>query len=53
MEQYNANYKRINPNLGMKIQLDEADKIDKLKNLADLDSDDTKWVLNNLKDSND
>ena len=53
MEQYNAKYKRINPSLGIKIQLDEVEKIDKLKNLADLDSDDTKWVLSNLKDSND
>ena len=51
MEQYSAEYKRINPNLGIKIQLDEAEKIDKLKNLADLDSDDTKWVLSNFKDS--
>jgi len=52
MNQYKATYKRINPNLGIKIQLDEADKIELLKNLADLDEDDTKWVLENLKDIN-
>lgn len=52
MNQYQAIYKRINPNLGVKIQLDEADKIEILKNLADLDEDTTIWVLENLKDIN-
>lgn len=41
-------YKRINPSLGVKIQLDDVDKIDLLKNLADLDQGNTTWVLNNL-----
>jgi len=50
MSQYNASYKRINPNLGVKIQLDEANKIELLKNLADLNENDTQWVLQNLKD---
>jgi len=52
INQYEALYKRINPNLGVKIQLDEADKIEMLKNLADLNEEDTKWVLDNLKDTN-
>jgi len=51
MNQYNAPYKRINPNLGIKIQLDEVDKIEVLKNLADLNENDTEWVLQNLKDT--
>lgn len=41
-------YERINPSLGVKIQLDDANKIDLLKNLADLDQDKTTWILNNL-----
>lgn len=41
-------YKRINPNLGVKIQLDDANKVAILKNLADLDREDTDWVLKNL-----
>lgn len=41
-------YERINPSLGVKIQLDDANKIDLLKNLADLDQAKTTWVLNNL-----
>lgn len=41
-------YKRINPNLGVKIQLDDGDKIDLLKNIADLDQENTKWVFDNL-----
>lgn len=41
-------YERINPSLGIKIQLDDANKIDLLKNLADLDQAKTTWVLNNL-----
>lgn len=50
MEQLNCKmqYKRINPNLGVKIELDEAEKIDILKNLADLDQDNTQWVLKYL-----
>jgi len=50
MEQLNCKmqYKRINPNLGVKIELDEANKIDILKNLADLDQDNTQWVLKYL-----
>ena len=41
-------YERINPSLGIKIQLDDANKIDLLKNLADLDQAKTTCVLNNL-----
>jgi len=50
MEQLNCKmqYKRINPNLGIKIELDEAEKIDILKNLADLDENNTQWVLKYL-----
>lgn len=41
-------YKRINPSLGVKIELDDAQRIDILKNIADLDQDNTNWLLKYL-----
>jgi len=46
-------YKRLNPNLGQRIGLDEYEEIDILKNLGDIYKDDEKWVLENLKEEDD
>jgi len=45
-------YKRINPELGQKIALDEYRKINILKNLGDIYKEDEKWILENLKEVN-
>jgi len=41
-------YKRINPNLGIRVELDDVEKIENLKNLADLDEETTKWIIEYL-----
>jgi len=45
-------YKRINPELGQKIALDEYRKINILKNLGDIYKKDEEWILENLKEIN-
>lgn len=41
-------YRRINPILNFKLNLDEYKNIELLKNLSDIGYDDLDWVLNNL-----
>lgn len=41
-------YKRINPNLGQKIELDNIDKISILKNIGNLIEQDIGWMRKNL-----
>jgi len=43
-------YKRFNPDLGVKVGLDEVAKINVLKNLADLNEEDIKWIVKNIGD---
>lgn len=43
-------YRRINPDLGQKIGLDEVAKIKILKNLADLYEVDREWIMKNIGD---
>lgn len=41
-------YRRINPDLGFKMKLDDASSIGKLKNIADLVSEDIDWLNENI-----
>lgn len=43
-------YKRLNPDLGQKVGLDEVAKIKVLKNLADLYEVDREWIMKNIGD---
>jgi len=43
-------YKRLNPDLGQKVGLDEVAKIKVLKNIADLNEAHRKWIMKNIGD---
>lgn len=43
-----VSYRRINPELNFQLNLDDAKHIDLLKNVADLNEEDTNWILTNL-----
>lgn len=48
LEKTSGSYRRINPKLGFKMKLDDASSIGKLKNIADLVSEDIDWLNENL-----
>jgi len=48
LEKTSGVYRRINPKLGFKMKLDDASSIGKLKNIADLVSEDIDWLNENL-----
>lgn len=45
---FKNNYRRINPELKFDMELDDIDKIELLKNLGNLTSDDNRWIDNNI-----
>ena len=48
LETYSGTYRRINPMLVSKIKLDDAKCLSELKNISDLQSDDYKWLNENM-----
>jgi len=48
LEKTSGSYRRINPKLGSKMKLDDVSSIGKLKNIADLVSEDIDWLNENL-----
>lgn len=48
LEKTSGSYRRINPKLGFKMKLDDASSIGKLKNIADLVSEDIDWLNDNF-----
>lgn len=46
----NVEYKRLNPPLGVSVALDDAKKINVLKNLADIYEKDVEWIIKNIGD---
>ena len=48
LDKTSGSYRRINPKLGFKMKLDDASNIGKLKNIADLVSEDIDWLNENL-----
>lgn len=48
LEKTSGSYRRINPQLGSKMKLDDVSSIGKLKNIADLVSEDIDWLNENL-----
>lgn len=48
LEKTSGSYRRINPKLGFKMKLDDASSIGKLKNIADLISEDIDWLTTHL-----
>ncbi len=44
LEKSSGIYRRLNPKLGAKMKLDDASSVGKLKNIADLVSDDIDWL---------
>lgn len=43
-----GSYRRINPKIISNMRLDDADRIQELKNISDLESEDIQWITDNM-----